>query len=564
MLAAAAVVAAVALVGGALFVARGDDDATTVATEGDGGGAPPVAGAEGVTLLDAVWPSAVESEIVADAPVEARHQYPWPAARRYLADRTGVEVPEDGFTLVSGDATHAVLTVTDGSVDVELAMQRLGSADDPVWYVVRATSQSLRVSDATYDGSRVRAMVTALVDGDLVLEAQPPNGGGPLAAVDAGPVSAGEVIELDEELPREAGVILRATIVREGGPALSEQLVPAGAWSPAPDADDGAGEPTGSYDGVWPWPDDAVDESVLDDPVDTARAYVASRILDVGTTTASEFQQGDGNSGEVVFSGDVSTTVMVRRLDGRWHVEASASDLVTVHAVDDGSSTVRFELGGELTHTEHISGRGPSTETYDVTAGEERAGYAYTFGRDDIVVRNAFVLDTADGPIALAEFALRAPTGGTVAPPDEAIFAAGGLDAVGTAQGYIEQRLGFIPDDMRLNASASGADAATVDWEGGAVLLRRHQDLWFVTESIGASVSISSIVASGADYAVDVFLGEPGRLLVQALDAEGGVCAETTLDVEGRGEVRVELAAVPCDAESIVATMNEVVAEQAV
>jgi hypothetical protein len=153
--------------------------------------------------------------------------------------------------------------------------------------------------------------------------------------------------------------------------------------------------------GVWPLPFDAVDESVFDDPVDTARAYVATRITDVGETTASEYQAGDSNSGEVVFSGHVSTTVLVRKASAdRWYVVASASDLLPVHDVGDGTQVMTAGADGTA---EGVTYDG------DVVANHD----PITVHRGDELWRGAnvgagawFSLTTADGSVALAETAI--------------------------------------------------------------------------------------------------------------------------------------------------------------
>jgi hypothetical protein len=147
--------------------------------------------------------------------------------------------------------------------------------------------------------------------------------------------------------------------------------------------------------------------------------------------------------------------------------------------------------------------------------------------------------------------------------PAEAIDAAGGLDPIGTAQEYIRARLGFIPDDMHLNEGFSGEENATVDWQDGSVFLMKRDGYWYVTESIGSSVSFTSITAGGTYIDVQTFLGEAGELVLQVLDADGRVCAESTTDVEGRGGSGYTFEDITCDASSIVATMGAVVAERA-
>jgi hypothetical protein len=410
VLAAAAAVVAVALIGAALVAGRGDGG--TSVDVGPMATSPPAARTE--PLLDAVWPTALASELVAAAPAASRQQYPWGAAAAYLRERLAVEVPEDGFRLVSGDATNAVLEVADGSVDAVVAMQRLGPAEDPVWYVVLSTAADLTIDEPTYDGERVRAAFTSRRAGELTVEIEPGDTSDPVISLEPRTVDAGEVVEVDEQLGDERSAVVRAILRTSGGPVLAEQLVRGPDGQAGPTTTTTPPPPPATADsppaGVWPWPGDDVEASVLDDPVDTARAYVATRIVDVGATTASEFQAGDARSGEVAFAGEVSTTVSVRvDDDGHWYVVASSSDLLTLHDTGDGTVTARVETAGRLVRSSVVSDAAEDRqEPISVQGGEEYPGLGYTLGRDDVALRELFILDTVDGTTALTEIAFTA------------------------------------------------------------------------------------------------------------------------------------------------------------
>jgi len=549
VLAVAAGLVVVALVGVAVAASRGDGETSVdvgpVATAPTGEGSVP--------LLDAVWPTAVESEVRSAAPEAARQQYPWGAASAYLESRLGIAVAEDGFTLVSGDATNAVLHTTNESVDTDISMQRLGSAEDPVWYVVRATSLNVMVTDLVYDGERVHTTVTPLQAGELSIEVEPADTSDPVIALESRQVEPGHAIEVDEALPGEGGVVVRA-ILRPtgGGVAMTEQLaVHGGGWSPAPDAEPPSDE---RPSGIWPWPaHDVVDAAVLQDPRETALAFaMAVAGPDLGETVASAFRAADATSGEVVLTGEVTTTVFVRTLDGRWHVEAAASDLVTAHGADDGTTTVRFEVAGAVDHREAVNGGADSEQasSYDVAAGTERTGFGYTLGRDDAVQRHVFVLSAEDGTRSIAAFGFRAsPVSHGVS--DDAVWAETGDDPATLATAYLVHRLGEQPTGVRL-VDGDGP-TRTVDWDGGAVLVRRGAgDRWHVIESIGASVSFESLSRSepGGEVLVRLFAGEPGVIDVLLTDVDGDPCGQGTIEVEARGPAEtalVEDAGTTCD-----------------
>jgi hypothetical protein len=433
-------------------------------------------------------------------------------------------VGEDGFTLVAGDESSAVVRTTDDVLDSEISMQRLGTAEDATWYVVRAKSKSVSVGEVTYDGERVRGIVTALVDGDVTVEVEPADTSDPVISIPVGPLAAGESAPIDEQLPDEAAVVVRATISHftDGGNrsvvGLSDQMITSpDVGEPAPAPTPGGSE-TGAPLGVWPWPNDDVDRSVLDDPIATARAYVASRVLDIGATAASDFQQGDSTSGEVVFSGDVTTTVFVRRVDGVWHVEASGSDLVTFH--DTGESTTAvIETAGDLTHSTETSGAPDAmTETRHAEGGEE-----IDLGPDDQpgdgVRRERFVLDTVDGTTALAEIALR-PQEDAVQPPADAVWSEAGLDPHELAVHYLTDRLprgtdiGGAEDALRASP-----DTFELTWRAGVVRLRKVGPYWFVVEAIGDSVQIVEASSDGYPL-IELDLTGPGTAHVLVGDDE--------------------------------------------
>ena len=259
--------------------------------------------------------------------------------------------------------------------------------------------------------------------------------------------------------------------------------------------------------GVWPWPGDAVDESVLSDPVQTARAYVASRVLDPGATTDGGFLQGDATSGEVVFTGDVATTVFVRQgPGGGWYVNGSASDLVTLHDAGDGTTTARVEAAGELTRTTAISGSdAASGDAAQVTGGEEYPGLAYTLGRSDVALRELFVLETADGTVGITEVAFQPPTGALPNTPE----VADGTGRLGvwpwpgdvaanedvwltdprqTAMRYVAFRLGGDLGDTEVSDFQRGdSNSGEVVFTGDVsttVLVRQLDGVWHVEAAI--------------------------------------------------------------------------------
>lgn len=236
-----------------------------------------------------------------------------------------------------------------------------------------------------------------------------------------------------------------------------------------------------AWPGVWPSPDDAVDPSALADPVDTARAYVASRIVDVGATTASDFQAGDARSGEVVFSGHVSTTVLVRLgPNGLWYVVGAASDLLPVHDAGGGVLLMTADTAGDV-HGAVRSATGavapveprrvtdPGTELWRGSAGGAW-----------------FALDTVDGAVGLAEVLIveqqpPAVTG--------AILGDGAADPRDAVVAYLKAVLG---DGLTVNDFTPGdATHGEVTWEAGVVKVVKQGGQWYPQEAIGDSIQIA-------------------------------------------------------------------------
>lgn len=158
--------------------------------------------------------------------------------------------------------------------------------------------------------------------------------------------------------------------------------------------------------GVWPWPVDDVDAVDRTDPREVALRYLLSRFEgDLGETTASEFQQGDPTSGEVVVTGDVETTVLVRIDDGgQWYVVAALSDRLELVVLDDGAVESRPRVAGELTGNAEgplvaADQRGPVPVTPDMTASFQPQGGDVEVG----ILRHWFTLTTDDGVTGFTE-----------------------------------------------------------------------------------------------------------------------------------------------------------------
>ena len=544
--AAAAVVVAVV---GASLALQDEGPERTVVAAGDDPGA-----ATGEPLLDAVWPTDDPTELLSISADYVRS--PEDVAAAYLSDRLDRElapdlIEVDGDTAQLGDGTPVVV--------------HLGQHEE-AWYVQRASSGLLDVR-LGFDGTRVQGEVVPGANGDLEVGFVASDGGAggyQWAAVAEDPIA------VDLGLTRRASsVVIRSTLVGDAGNAALDErrLVPgSGDWAPHPEAESEAL-------GVWPKPVDEVHSGMLTDPVDTAALYIESTVGSSNGVVLSDFRQGDSNSGEVEVTGALVATLALRQVDGLWHVEAVHTPQVEARGDVPGELWLHANVEGVLTVTV-LDSWGTVVQSMPerrMGEGEEVVVVPAEPVHKPFTVRYRFQ-PVAGNPVGIGDVAVAGTCCGDDQQaetevhevPDEAIFAGGGLDPVGTAQGYIEARLGFWPDGMHLNESMSGPNNATVDWPSGSVFLVRSGDLWYVTESVGASISFESVTWSDDDVRVDAFAGEPGVLVAQVLDAEGGVCAEARTDVERRGSAGVTLDDVPCDAESIVLTLGEVIAEQAV
>lgn len=262
--------------------------------------------------------------------------------------------------------------------------------------------------------------------------------------------------------------------------------------------------PAGLPLGVFPWEafGEPADDPAFADPVQTARAYVASRVTAVGETTDGGFVQGDATSGEVTFAGRVSTTVFVRQHGDRWYVTGAASDLVTLHDAGDGTLTAHVEIGGLLTHVrEHSTGFGEDGTPVEVRGGEEYTGLGYDLGRNDVVLRERWVLDLADGTAALTETSFAPPT--AVLPDTPATAAVGQgvwpwpddehedtwlADPRETALRYVAFRLGgelgdTVVSEFQQGDSSSGEVVFTGD-VSTTVVLRQLDGIWHVEAAV--------------------------------------------------------------------------------
>jgi hypothetical protein len=544
---AAAAAVVVAVVGGTLITSDdADRDRTVVAGPSEGDGEPGSGGGfAAYPTLDAVWPTDDPEQLRGISAAWARDDSPLDAARLYLEDRLGADAaPSRDSLTVAGNSVRST-----GDVDVTVHLERL---DGDVWYVRRATTGLLAV-DATFDGARVKGTVVPSRDGELEI-AYAGDGGG---SGGNAPGVAGQPVPLDAGVPDESSIVLRVT---QGGAALHEERLVA--------------QPGSTALGVWPKPADQVAGEDLVDPVDTAVRYLMDAAGVDGGVELSDFRQGDANSGEVEVTGDIVATIALRQVEGRWHVEAVHSPLVEARGDAPGELWLHANVEGVLTVTvldpwgtvvqsmpeKHM---GEGEEVVVVPAEPVHKPFTVRYRFEPVDGTAAGLGDVA---VAVASTIEEVTVGdpGVHEVPDEAVFAAGGLDPIGTVQGYIEARLGFIPDDVRLDDgdddASDRADRAKVDWSGGSVFLVLHDGYWYVTDAFGPTIEIPSMDLPS----VQVRVGEPGVVLVQALDAEGGVCAETSADVDGGGLLTVDLGDVPCDVESIVAVLNELIAERPV
>ena len=318
-----------------------------------------------------------------------------------------------------------------------------------------------------------------------------------------------------------------------------ETSVDSGTFTTAPDAppttDTTQPAKTELPPGVWPFPQDEVAEAALGDPVDTALAYVDARVG--GTTdrtTVSEYQAGDNSSGEVVFGGDIQTTVFVRRLDDRWHVEGSASDLVTLHDADgDGSLTAVVEAKGWLqSHVALSTGASqPLVEAREFDAGEEiTEGLAYDLNTDQAVKAVRFLLTFGpEGTKGLSEVAFRPPFAET-AVPDGAVWQEAGLDARELVVAYLDDRL----DGRRVEVgdlTEVGDGSGEVTWEAGVVRLQQLDGYWYVVEAIGDSIQIAGTSLDAGYVGGTLTLAQAGTVRLSVGDTAWDV--RNDVDAEG-------------------------------
>jgi hypothetical protein len=542
-LVAAAAAVVVAIVGGSL-VARNDDDRdrTVVA-----GGGDPVAGGE-AAVVDAVWPSDDPEILRGISAAWARDPSPLPAVRLYLQDRLDT-TPSDEHLVVDGDT----VTVTE-ETDVVV---HLGRLDGEIWFVERATSGLLDV-DVDFDGERVTGGVVPGSSGTLEISYEADDGG----AGGTVPAQAEVVVPIDYSMPASDSVVTRVKLLADVGTvALDERRLAAPDGAPVPDA------PIVDAVGVWPKGIDEISASDLTDPVGTAARYIEETVGASNGIVLSDFRQGDSNSGEVEVTGDLVATIAVRQVGGSWHVEAVHTPLVEargdipgelwLHANQEGVLSVTvLDRWGTVVQSMPSRRMGEGEEVVVVEADPVHKPFSVRYRFEPSVGNPPGI-----GDVAVAGTVSQQNTG--VEPeahdvPAEALYAGGGLDPIGTAQGYIEDRLGFWPDDMQLSPEHASETIQTVDWSGGSVTMVRHDGYWYVIESFGPVVKIESVDLPR----VQLEVGEPGSVHVQALDAEGNVCAETSVDVDGGGPLSVDLGHIPCDPASIVAVLNETIAER--
>jgi hypothetical protein len=491
---AAAAVVVLALVGAVLFLDR--DDTTNLATT------PPTTAGQFAPfpLVEAVWPSNDPEVLNGISAAWAREESPLSAVRLYLTDRVGeVGLTDDDIAIAVGDeGGTGVVTVT-GPVVTEIDLRRL-DGDGP-WYVQGATSGLLGMGNVTFDGSTVHTSVLPGTDGTLDVTASAVSGVASNAAFGEQDVIAEEQAEtsftVSDDLTDAAQVVV-TTVLRNGDVvALDDRLVD------GPQSDDTTGTttsivapPASTNEGVWPKHSDDIDDETLSDPVSTAARYLEETVGSTASTVLSDFRRGDTTSGEIEVSGDLTGTILLRELDGRWHVEAVISDLVeaiegapgevrliakedgvlSILALDaDGNVVTSMPNGGVVSGQEVLvvpdaPDGTPITVRWKLQTPMDAATDAYTL--------------TAIGDVSLyggayAEHAV----------PPEAIFDEGGLDARETASRYLADRLGGRTVTVSADATIDG-DHAEVSWEAGVVELLQVDDYWYVTEAIGDSIQI--------------------------------------------------------------------------
>ena len=158
--------------------------------------------------------------------------------------------------------------------------------------------------------------------------------------------------------------------------------------------------------GIWPWAGDDTRSADRSDPRDLALRYLLSRFDgELGDTPASDVPPGDPTSGEIVFTGDIETTVLVRTEDGeQWYVVAALSDLLELVVLDDGAVEYRPRVAGELTGNAEgplvaPDPRGPVPVTPDMTGSFQPQA-----GDDEVgILRHWFTLTTDEGTTGFTE-----------------------------------------------------------------------------------------------------------------------------------------------------------------
>ena len=506
---AAAAVTVLAMVGVTVFVQRDDEtsvDSGPVATA-------PVAPAADVPLGVWPWPGDDVDEAVFDDAGDT--------ARAYVASR----VLEIGATTEVGrnETADGVDVVFGGDVATTVHLRRDGDR----WYVEASSSDLVTLHDVG-DGS-----VTARIEvaGELVRTTAV--SGASAASTVTAQVEGGEeypglgyTLGRDDAAQRELFVLGAV----DGTTAIAEIAFRA---STEPDLPATAAPP-----GVWPWPGDfaANEDAWLTDPRETALRYALFRFGgDLGETVASDFQQGDANSGEVVLTGDVSTTVLVRRLDGVWHVEAAVTDLLELQ-VDGDEVSWTVPRGGELTG--NAEGAGVEPDPRGPVRIEPGSGGGIELTEATGVVRHWFTIVGDDGTTGLAE--VRVDHGDTAREssiPDDAVFEEGGLDASAVVWAYLADRLESSEHVTIVNEPTYEGDRAEVTWNAGVIRLRQQPDgYWYVIEAIGDSVQIGSVRSANTDAAgqldVEIQVAEPGVLHITDTSSMGTV----DLEVDDAGE----------------------------
>lgn len=534
MLAAAAVLVVVAAIG-VLLATRQDDEQPILTTPG------PSAAKE----LGAVWPTNDPEVLRGITEPWAMDDSPREAARRYVQSRIpGMSIADADL----GEPVEGELGVSVSTPASIVTLQRL-DGDGP-WYVTMSSSPNVAGLDLQRVGEDVGFNALAGADGELTITVRDPGGEDEATAVvDAVEGETASVAVHITSAPLATGTVAVAAVLRtvEGDAFLSELPLPAQAPAPATD-----GVPLG----VWPWPNDSVDESVFTDAGDTARAYVASRITDVGATTELGRTESDGVVA-ITFSGDVATTVHLRQDGARWYVESSASDLVTLHDAGDGTVTARVETGGVLLRETAYSGAPDAgSETSTVQGGEEYLGLGYTLGRDDVAIRELFVLDTGDGTIGITETSFRAgeaptePDSPTTPTGEEQlgvwpmlgfdIDAETRSDPVAMAARYLAETVGTtastVVSEFRQQDTTSGEVEVTGDITA-TIVLRSIDGQWHV-ETVWSPLVEARELAPGqvslraaVDGVLTVTVFDSTGVEVQSMPASGVTAGEERLVV---------------------------------